>query len=335
MRSCWRGSGRATSRSTGARATSPFGLAFAALGLGAATTGALVASRVPGNAVGWILLAMGAGIGAAAAAGRTRRLSVATRRGPLPGDAYAAWLGSWPSVPLFFGLTIFLLLLFPDGRYLTPRWRRWAGWAAACSWRSPPSSTALRARAARARLRQPRGAGRRGGDVIARRRRRDRPAGAAGDAARRARARAPTPPLARRRAPADQGVHVRRRRIAGLSASARRSLGDGTVSEVAFLVGLLGDRRPAGDGGRGDPAPRALRHRRRHPPHADLRGADGDAGGRLPGVRAARPAGHRGGVRAGGRGARRWRWRRCSGRRARGSRSSSTGASTGAATTRR
>src|SRR5215211_1305885 len=43
------------------------------------------------------------------------------------GDELVAWIGSWIFIPIAFGLPMFLLLLFPDGRFVSRRWRS-AGW---------------------------------------------------------------------------------------------------------------------------------------------------------------------------------------------------------------
>ncbi|MGH3146079.1 MAG: hypothetical protein ACRDTR_09795, partial [Rubrobacter sp.] len=104
-----------------------FAVGFAALQLGAATTGAVIGSRLPGNAVGWIFLAMGLLMGLLFAAGSYAELGLASPGGPLPGAVLAAWMGSWIFIPAAFGLPMFLLLLFPNGRFLSRRWRL-AGW---------------------------------------------------------------------------------------------------------------------------------------------------------------------------------------------------------------
>ena len=92
-------------------------VAFTLLILGAATTGAVVATRVPANAIGWTLLALGLGLAVGLLAGAY------AEAGPLPADEWMAWLGNWLPLVALFGATAALLLLFPDGRLVSRRWR--------------------------------------------------------------------------------------------------------------------------------------------------------------------------------------------------------------------
>jgi hypothetical protein len=80
-----------------------------------ALVGALVAGRLPANAIGWLLL------GAAGCAGATLAACEWVALG-LPAAAWASWLTQWVStVPLL--LVAYVLLLFPDGRLPSRRWR--------------------------------------------------------------------------------------------------------------------------------------------------------------------------------------------------------------------
>ena len=96
---------------------------FMLLVVGAATTGAVVASRVPGNAIGWTLLALGAGLGVGMLAGSYAEASPRRSVGPLPADEWMAWLGNWLPLVVLFGATAALLMLFPDGRLVSRGWR--------------------------------------------------------------------------------------------------------------------------------------------------------------------------------------------------------------------
>ena len=100
--------------------------------LGFAFVGALVASRQPANAVGWIFC-----IGAVALSlsGLAESYAVYTLfadpGGLLGGGKTMAWLSVWVWVPGGVSLIALFPLLFPDGKLLTPRWRAVVGLALA------------------------------------------------------------------------------------------------------------------------------------------------------------------------------------------------------------
>jgi MFS family permease len=92
--------------------------------------GVLVASRHPGNATGWLFLGVGVATGLGTLAGSYADAWVAgaydgsRRLGEL-----AAWYGTLSWMPFILVPGTFVLLLFPDGHLLSPRWR-WVAWCA-------------------------------------------------------------------------------------------------------------------------------------------------------------------------------------------------------------
>jgi hypothetical protein len=95
-----------------------------------AIVGAVVASRRPANPIGWFLLGIGLVTASRALAGEYALHGLAGSSRPASA-VWAAWFVSWSLMLLFpGGLLTFLLLLFPTGRPLTPRW--WVvGWLGA------------------------------------------------------------------------------------------------------------------------------------------------------------------------------------------------------------
>ena len=90
--------------------------------------GALVASRHPRNPIGWIYCMIGL-LSAVnmLSVGYALYSELAT---PLPGAELARWLSRWIWIPDVMLPLTFVLLLFPDGRLLSRRWRPVA-WASA------------------------------------------------------------------------------------------------------------------------------------------------------------------------------------------------------------
>ena len=103
----------------------------AVLALAFPTVGAVVASRRPGNAVGWIFCAVGLCGGAEIFTVEYGIYALVTNPGSLPAGVIATWIGTWVWLPSVTLTITFLLLLFPHGRLLSPRWRPVAWLAAA------------------------------------------------------------------------------------------------------------------------------------------------------------------------------------------------------------
>jgi signal transduction histidine kinase len=98
--------------------------------LSVAAVGAIVVSRRGSNPIGWLFLACGV-VDAVRAASAEYAIRGLMASHALPAAGWMAWLGNWVLSLIFpTGGLLFILLLFPNGHVLSPRWRI-LGWAAA------------------------------------------------------------------------------------------------------------------------------------------------------------------------------------------------------------
>ena len=92
-------------------------------------TGAALTWRRPKNAIGWLLLSVGFVAGTQAVLSEYSIFGIIGRPAALPGAIFAGWIVSWVWIIELTFVAVFLLLLYPDGHLLSPRWRAvaWLG----------------------------------------------------------------------------------------------------------------------------------------------------------------------------------------------------------------
>jgi hypothetical protein len=95
------------------------------LAIGYSVIGAIIASRLPNHPIGWICCAIGLIAAVDHFAGEYAVYALLARSETLLGGRAMLWLQGWFWM-LFVGLIVFLLLLFPNGRLPSSRWRPFA-----------------------------------------------------------------------------------------------------------------------------------------------------------------------------------------------------------------
>jgi len=87
-----------------------------------ATVGAILVSRLPGNAIGWLLAAGGLSFALGEGATALGVNGLVAHPGSVPGAIWFAWLSEWIWAPAV-GSVVGLALVYPSGQLVSPRWR--------------------------------------------------------------------------------------------------------------------------------------------------------------------------------------------------------------------
>jgi signal transduction histidine kinase len=90
--------------------------------VGYSTVGALLASRNPGNPIGWVMMGVGVAFVVGGFSDEYATYTYVTNPGSLAGGLVAAWVINWIYAAML-SFSPFFGLLFPTGRVPGPRWR--------------------------------------------------------------------------------------------------------------------------------------------------------------------------------------------------------------------
>jgi hypothetical protein len=106
------------------------GATFDVFSVGGMVTGAaypivgwIIASRRPGNSIGWVFLAIGLSQSVDVFASVYANYGLIVAPGVLPFADLLSWIAVWAWAPGFTLLVTLSVLLFPDGHLPSPRWR--------------------------------------------------------------------------------------------------------------------------------------------------------------------------------------------------------------------
>jgi hypothetical protein len=122
-----------TSRPGGPLALDPYSAILVGIVVLAwSTAGGILATRLPGNPIGWLLCAVGFLFAVTTGAAALADLGAVVQPGSIPGAVWLAWLAQWSIIPAVVLSAIVLPLVYPTGMLVSRRWRGvvWLGVAA-------------------------------------------------------------------------------------------------------------------------------------------------------------------------------------------------------------